>query len=128
MAEEKNFENRVKAFLKEQGCWHLKTWSGGFQRSGIPDLIICCKGNFIGVELKASNGKVSELQKYELEEIRNSGGAAMVLYPEGFEKFKSYIRSIHEQKRTTESEKPKGFVCEGCIRKRRTEFKTQERE
>lgn len=26
MAAEKNFENRVKKFLKEQECWTLKTW------------------------------------------------------------------------------------------------------
>ena len=35
---EKQFENKVKKFLKEQGCWVLKTWSNGVQRKGVPDL------------------------------------------------------------------------------------------
>lgn len=45
MAQEKNFENRVKDFLKDMGCWQLKYWGGAvFTKSGIPDLLVCCKG------------------------------------------------------------------------------------
>ena len=50
---EKDFEKKVKQFLKEKGCWVLKTWSNGVQRQGIPDLLVCCNGFFVGVELKA---------------------------------------------------------------------------
>lgn len=35
---EKLFENEVKKFLKEKGCWILKTFSNGIQRSGIPQI------------------------------------------------------------------------------------------
>ena len=49
---EKQFEKKVKAFLDEQGVWWLKTWSNGIQREGVPDLLVCCNGYFIGVELK----------------------------------------------------------------------------
>lgn len=46
MAAEKNFENKVKKFLKENGCWILKYWGGAaFTRSGIPDLLVCCKAD-----------------------------------------------------------------------------------
>jgi hypothetical protein len=91
MASEKNFENKVKAFLKQQNCWVLKTWSNGVQRSGIPDLIVCCNGYFLGIELKASNGKPSELQLWNVKKIRESKGIAIVLYPNQFEEFKSLI-------------------------------------
>lgn len=44
MAAEKNFEEKVKKYLKENGCWFLKYWGGGgFTKSGIPDLLVCCK-------------------------------------------------------------------------------------
>lgn len=88
---EKAFEEKVKRFLKEQGCWTLKTWSNGVQRSGVPDLLVCCNGYFVGVELKAENGKPSELQLWNIEKIREAGGIAIVLYPNQFEIFKDLI-------------------------------------
>lgn len=91
MGQEKNFENKVKAFLKEKNCWVLKTWGGGYQRSGIPDLITCCNGYFLGIELKASNGKPSDLQLWNIEKIKEAGGIGLILYPKDFEEFKKLI-------------------------------------
>lgn len=84
MAEEKRFEEKIKALLKSRGAWFLKTWGGGFQRSGIPDLLICYKGKFIGIELKAEKGKVSELQNRELRLIRDAGGMGFIARPSHF--------------------------------------------
>lgn len=94
MAAEKEFEKKVKAFLREYNCWFVKTWSNGIQREGIPDLLVCCHGFFIGVELKAQNGKPSELQLWNIDQIKHSGGIAIVLYPDQFEEFKSLIRNL----------------------------------
>ena len=93
---EKAFEEKVKIFLKEQGCWVLKTWSNGVQRSGVPDLLVCCNGYFVGVELKAEKGKPSELQLWNIEKIREAGGIAIVLYPDGFEEFKDWIKLLNK--------------------------------
>ena len=95
MAAEKNFENKVKKFLKENGCWILKYWGGAaFTRSGIPDLLVCCKGRFIGVELKATKGRPSDLQIYNLKEIDRSGGYGVLLYPDHWELFQNFILCI----------------------------------
>ena len=94
MAEEKSFENKVKKFLKEQNCWVLKTWSNGVQRSGVPDLLVCCNGYFVGVELKATHGKPSELQIWNIEKIIYAGGFAFLLYPNNFEDFKRFIVNL----------------------------------
>jgi Holliday junction resolvase len=95
MAAEKLFENKVKAFLKSQGCWFVKYWGGGqFTKAGIPDLLVCCKGKFIALEIKAPTGKPSELQLYNIEAIKKAGGIAMVLYPKDFEKFKELVRNL----------------------------------
>jgi hypothetical protein len=41
VAAEKNFENRVKKYLDEYGCWWLKYWGGAaYTKSGIPDLLV----------------------------------------------------------------------------------------
>lgn len=95
---EKDFENKVKAYLKDQGCWILKTWSNGVQREGVPDLLICCNGYFVAVELKAENGKPSELQKWNVKKIREAGGIAIILYPKQFEYFKTLIDELKECK------------------------------
>ena len=91
---EKQFEQQVKAFLREQGCWTLKTWSNGIQREGVPDLLVCCNGYFLGIELKSETGKPSELQKWNIRKIRDSGGFACVLRPHQFEEFKSFIKKM----------------------------------
>lgn len=49
---EKEFQNEVIKFLKSKNIYYIKVWGGGFQRAGIPDIIICLKGKFIAVELK----------------------------------------------------------------------------
>lgn len=105
MAEEKNFEHKVERFLQEcriypagfpedkmvapANGWYFKVWGGGFQKSGIPDLILNVCGLFIAVELKAEHGRPSELQKLNTNRIRDSGGGACFLYPSGFEDFQS---------------------------------------
>lgn len=95
MAEEKNFENKVKKFLKDKGAWVLKYWGGAaYTKSGIPDLLVCFKGWFLGIELKASKGKPSELQLYNLRQIDKAGGIGILLYPKDFEDFKQFIEHL----------------------------------
>lgn len=94
MAAEKNFENKVKDYLKQQGCYFIKTHGDRFSKIGTPDLLINCNGFFIGCELKAPNGKPSELQLYHIDQIIKSGGLAMVLYPKDFDRFKKLIEFL----------------------------------
>lgn len=99
MAQEKQFEEKVKAYLKEHGCWFLKYWGGGgYTKSGIPDILVCCKGWFIGVEVKAANGKPSDLQVYNLRKIDTAGGRAILLYPKDFDMFKRLIEQPDDKK------------------------------
>ena len=94
MKSEKTFENKVKLYLKQKGAYFIKTHGDRFSKVGVPDLIVCYKGLFIGIELKAPNGKPSELQLYNLREIEKSGGISYLLYPKDFEKFKKDVESL----------------------------------
>ncbi|MFR9293585.1 MAG: VRR-NUC domain-containing protein [Turicibacter sanguinis] len=95
---EKSFENKVKKFLKEQGCYFIKYWGGGiFTQEGVPDLLVCCNGHFLGIELKSPTGTPSELQKYNIQEIRKAGGKGIILYPSEFETFKSMIIKLNQK-------------------------------
>lgn len=91
MAGEKNFENKIKKFLKENGCWFVKYFANRNTRAGVPDLLACVNGYFVAIEVKAENGKPSELQLWNVEKIREAGGIAIVLYPDQFEDFKKFM-------------------------------------
>lgn len=94
MAQEKTFENKIKKYLEQQGCWYVKFFANAYTRSGIPDLITCIGGNFVAIEVKAQNGKVSDLQKYQRDKIREAGGISIVLYPDQFEDFKLLVDDL----------------------------------
>lgn len=103
MGAEKQFENKVKKYLKDHGCWYVKYWSGTsqngkkFTKDGIPDLLVCCNGHFMALELKAENGHPSKLQEWNIEQIRNAGGFAMVVYPDDFEMIKEVINILQHK-------------------------------
>lgn len=101
MGKEKNFEEKVKAFLKIKGAWFVKYWGGGrFTQDGTPDLLVCYQGEFMGVEIKADNGKPSPLQLQCLEKIDKAGGYAILLFPDKAEVFKNFIRCLEYGDRT----------------------------
>lgn len=97
MAAEKNFENRIKKYLHDNGAWFLKYWAGAaYTKSGIPDILACVNGYFVAIEVKAPNGKPSELQLYNLREIEKAGGYAFLLYPKDWDKFKRFIDLLND--------------------------------
>lgn len=89
MAQEKIFENKIKKFLDSQGCWHVKYFANRMTKVGIPDILACVNGRFVAIEVKAQNGKPAELQVYHIKKIREAGGIAFILYPSGWDQFKS---------------------------------------
>lgn len=98
MAAEKDFEEKVKRYLKEKGCWSLKYWvGGGFTKSGVPDLLVCCKGWFMGVEIKGPTGRPSDLQIYNLRKIDGAGGRAVLLYPKDYDLFKRLVEDPSDE-------------------------------
>lgn len=94
MAGEKNFENRIKKFLEDEGCYFIKHFANAYTKSGIPDLLVCCNGNFVAVEVKASNGKPSELQLYNIHKINEAGGFGVIVCPEQFDDLKEVIKCL----------------------------------
>lgn len=97
MAAEKNFENKIKRFLDEQGAWYVKFFANRMTKEGIPDILACVNGYFVGIEVKAQNGKPSELQKYHCKKIRNVGGFAFIVYPSGWEAFQTFVKNLNDE-------------------------------
>lgn len=97
MAQEKQFENKIKKYLTEHGVWHVKYFANGFTKSGIPDILACCNGHFLAIEVKAENGRPSELQLHHIDKIKKSGGHAVIVKPSQFEEFKKLIEELKNE-------------------------------
>lgn len=104
MAAEKLYENKIKKYLESEGAWFVKFFANRMTKEGIPDILACVNGYFVGIEVKAQNGRPSELQKYHCEQIRKAGGFAFVVYPTGWEQFKKFISDL--KKDTFDRETP----------------------
>ena len=91
---EKQFENKIKKFLKHHDIWFTKIWGGGYQKAGIPDILACVNGYFVAIELKGTNGKPTELQKYNIRKINECNGFGIILYPKDFGRFEKLILDL----------------------------------
>lgn len=94
MAQEKTFENKIKKWLAANGCYYVKFFANGFTRRGVPDILASVGGKFVAIEVKADNGRPSDLQLDNIREIRESGGFAWVVYPSGWPKLKELLTDV----------------------------------
>ena len=93
MTPEKKVKAKVVAILKEFGAYYFYASTGGYGASGVPDIICCYKGRFIGIECKAGKGKTTALQDKNLHEIRTAGGTALVVNEENVDEITDLLRS-----------------------------------
>lgn len=81
---ETKFKERVQKDLKTlPNCWFIKTQERG--RRGVPDILICLKGQFIAIELKTDTGRLDKLQEITLSKINDAGGTAFPTTPSRWE-------------------------------------------
>ena len=68
----------IKKYLSSLGSdvFFWKEHGGSYGCSGIPDIICCYKGRFLGLECKMPGGRLTELQKRAIEKINRAGGIA----------------------------------------------------
>lgn len=87
MQPETAFKIKVMKRLKAlEGIWLFKSQEVAVR--GIPDIIGCFRGRFFAIELKRDlSSEADELQKYNLERIRKSGGLSFVWCPENYEQY-----------------------------------------
>lgn len=80
MKNEGQLTSQIKNYLASKGAYCEKIFGGGYQSSGIPDILCCYKGLFIGIEVKSPTGKgrASDIQKLKIKRIRECGGIAFI--------------------------------------------------
>lgn len=64
---------------------------------GDPDFLLCICGRFVALELKSDEGVLSDLQRYNLQYIRNRGqGKAFVAEPKTWDSIKEILTKLSE--------------------------------
>ena len=66
-----------KIYFFRAGSGAIRTENGNYFKSGkvgCPDIVVCYKGKFIGLEVKTEKGKQSDYQKVAEQEIKRAGG------------------------------------------------------
>jgi len=91
MTPEAKVKKRVKAILDELQVYNFSPMQNGMGRAGIPDIIACHGGKFIGIECKAGDNKPTALQERELNRILNAGGEAYVINEENIEQLREEL-------------------------------------
>lgn len=90
---EKQLQDKCVRYLTERGIYHVVTHGNAWERRGRPDIYICYRGRFIGVELKKGPGDTpTPLQLKHLREIEASGGIGVWLT--SLEQLKNLLSSI----------------------------------
>lgn len=75
---ESKIQKEILAYLRKNKIFHIR-FQAQTNINGIPDIICCYKGLFIGLELKQEKGKATDLQNKKLEAINNSGGIGLII-------------------------------------------------
>lgn len=72
-------KKQVVSALKAMGTYYFYPVTGGYGASGVPDIIVCYKGLFVGIECKAGRNTPTALQDMNLAAITANGGLALVI-------------------------------------------------
>jgi Holliday junction resolvase len=83
--------------LKELGAYYFSPVTGGYGRSGVPDIVACLNGKFVGIECKAGKGVTTALQDKNLAAIRASGGTAIVINEDNVASLTAIIKIMELQ-------------------------------
>jgi Holliday junction resolvase len=76
---EAKVKKKVVDVLKKYGAYYFFPATGGYGRSGVPDIVSCYRGVFIAIECKAGTNKPTPLQEAEMDKIRKAQGFVLVV-------------------------------------------------
>ena len=76
-------EAKVKAAVVKQlkaiGAYYFYPVTGGYGRSGVPDIVGCYRGAFFAIECKTVGNKPTPLQAKNMADITTAGGLTWVV-------------------------------------------------
>lgn len=81
---ESTFSRQVQKYVKSRGWWVVKYHASQYTKKGIPDLIACFRGRFVGLELKTGSS-LSQWQIKVGSDIMSAGGYWACITPNTYQ-------------------------------------------
>ena len=63
----------------DEPIWWFKVHGSQYQQAGVPDLIVCYMGRFVGLEVKVGKNKASPIQMHIGKKIEDAMGSFAVV-------------------------------------------------
>lgn len=79
MTPEAKVKKKVVDVIKKNSAYYFFPATGGYGRSGVPDIVCCYRGVFVAIECKAGNNRPTGLQELEMAKIRSAQGFVLVV-------------------------------------------------
>lgn len=107
---ERDLIAKIKRYLSSLGSdvFYFKEHGGPYGSSGVPDIIACYKGRFLGLEAKLPHGRLTELQKRSIDKINAADGIARRV--ESVDDVKAVIGEVDKEPAAIQTV-PLIFVC-----------------
>lgn len=80
MQPEAKLGHKIRAALEARGAFVFKVHGSGMMMAGLPDLIVCYRGLYLGMEVKMPGNKPSVRQEFVHAKIRQAEGIVGVVY------------------------------------------------
>jgi len=93
---EKWVKAQVVKMLKEAGAYYFYPVANGYMQTGVPDIVACIKGVFVGVECKAGSNKPTVIQERNLAAITLAGGRALVVNEDTLDTLAQTIKALNK--------------------------------
>lgn len=95
---EAKVKRKVVEMLKaRKGLYYFYPVTGGFGKSGVPDIVACYRGRFLGIECKAGANKTTALQEMNLKAIAAADGISLVVHGmEGLPELERVLAHVEE--------------------------------
>jgi Holliday junction resolvase len=77
---ETKLQRSIQKYLNNIGAYEFKVHGSIYMKAGIPDIICCYNGLFIGIECKVGNNKMSQLQEAHKNQIIKAKGIHILAY------------------------------------------------
>ena len=94
---EGEIKDQVRKVLDEMGAYYFFPAANGYGRTGIPDVIACYKGHFIGIECKAGSKQPTALQQRELNNIEKAEGTGILVNADNISNLKNILENVYER-------------------------------
>lgn len=96
---EGEIKDQVRKILDEMGAYYFFPAANGYGRTGIPDVIACIGGHFVGIECKAGSKQPTALQQRELDNIEKAKGTGILINADNISNLKNLLENAYERRR-----------------------------